>query len=76
MFKLTNRLYRIHGAIAANLPVIDVDGVYIYRKLQDSGIDIASMPLPSLSLNGCESGSADNVTEMSTKISRVISGTI
>ena len=76
MFKLTNLLFRIHGAIATNLPVVDVDGVYVYRKLQDSGIDISSMPLPWLPLNGWESVSADNVTEMSTKIPRVTSGTI
>lgn len=66
----------IHEAIASKLPVIDVDGVYVYRKLQDSGIDIPLMPLPSLPLNGWKRVSSDNVTEMSTKIPRITSGMI
>ncbi len=48
----------------------------VYRKIQDSGIDITSMPLPSRPLNGWEGVSPDNVMEMSTKIPRVTLGNI
>lgn len=65
---------RIHDVIQEKKPIVDVDGTYLFRKLHSSGVDLSSMPLPSLPINGWESITSDNVTEMSSKVPVVTSG--
>lgn len=66
--------FKIHDTIAAKLPVIDVDGVRLYHKLQDFRCWLVSLPLPFIPLSDWESVSLDNVGEMSTKILCVTPG--
>ena len=74
--KLTSILnvFSVHETLKAKLPLIDVDGVYVFKKLQKSGLDISSIPLPCQPLNGWEDVSLDNVETMALKIPRVTSG--
>ena len=69
---------RVREAVQANLPVIDVDGSYLYRKQQrlGSGSHCMPSPIPSLPLTGWESVSAENAREMSVKIPCVTQGVL
>ena len=68
---------RIREAVQANIPIIDVDGSYLYRKRLRLGTGSTGTPttLPPLPIAGCESVSAENATEMSVKIPHVTQGT-
>lgn len=66
--------YRIHGAIEANAPVIDVDGSFLYRKHVNLGHSVSTLPMPACHLSGWESVSAANLAEVRTKIPRVTQG--
>ena len=61
----------------SGIPVIDVDGSYLYRKKQlldpNDAIDGGS-PLPEPPLSGWESVTSQNVQEMSKKIPLVTPG--
>lgn len=62
----------IHDTITVKLPVIDIYGVSLNSKLQDSGVDLSSMSLPSLPIRGWETASSD-VREIAPKIPCVTS---
>ena len=66
---------RVREAVQAKLPVIDVDGSYLYRKQQRLGSGSHCTPSPIL-LTGWESVSAENAREMSVKIPRVTQGVL
>ena len=67
---------RVHDTIEAKLPIVDVDGIYVYQKLHRSTNDhsLSSLPLPSLPLNGWECVTSDNVATISTKVLPVTAG--
>ena len=67
---------RIQQAKTEQLPIVDVDGSYLYRKqqlLKQSGVCIAPLPLPS-PLSGWEVVSESNIGTISPKIPAVTSG--
>ena len=64
-------VFSFHETRKAKLPLIDVDGVYVFKKLQKSGLDISSMTLPC---QRWEDVSLDNVKTMALKIPHVTSG--
>ena len=53
---------RVHEAVRTNLPIIDVDGSYLYRKQirLGSASDGTQIPLPTPPLSGWESVKAYN----------------
>ena len=60
------------------VPVIDVDGSYLARKvqkLQDSGVNTAPLEPPSNSPAGWEVVSADNYKDFADKIPQMMPGT-
>ena len=62
---------RIREAKKEGVPVIDVDGSYLARKiqkLQDSGVNTAPLDLPSIPPAGWEVVSADNYQDFVDKI--------
>lgn len=72
--KVLVSVHRIREAAQANLPVVYVDGSYLYRKQQRVGSvsDCTTLPMPPLT--GWESVNAANASEMSTNIPRVTQG--
>ena len=70
--------FRIEQAKSEQLPIVDVDGSYLYRKQQtitQSGIAVAPLPPPSPPLSGWEVVTNGNVQTMASKIPVVTSGT-
>ena len=70
--------FRIEQAKSKQLPLVDVDGSYLYRKQQtitQSGIAVAPLPPPSPPLSGWEVVTDGNVQTMASKIPVVASGT-
>ena len=71
-------IFRIEQAKSEQLPIVDVDGSYLYWKQQtitQSGIAVASLPPPSPPLSGWEVVTDGNVQTMASKIPVVTSGT-
>lgn len=67
---------RVKEASESNMPVVDVDGSYLYRKQQQlSSPGIAfTTPAPSPPITGWESVTSENVSTMSTKVPCVTPG--
>jgi len=60
------------------IPVIDVDGSYLtrkVRKLQDSGVNTAPLEPPLIPPAGWEVVSADNYKDFTDKIPQMMPGT-
>lgn len=74
---LSLNFFRIHNAIAEKLPIIDVDGSYLYRKQQallHSGVQVAPLPPPTPPLAGWEVVTDSNVDTVSASIPPITSG--
>ena len=70
---------RIRQAVKDNAEVIDVDGSYLYKKcrrLEDSGLVIASLNPPSSPITGWECVTESNANDMAKRIPCVTAGTI
>ena len=64
-------------ALAEKLPIVDVDGSYLYRKQQallHSGVQVAPLPPPPPPLAGWEVVTDNNIDTVSTSIPTVTSG--
>ena len=60
--------FRIHDAVAEKLPIVNVDGSYLYRKQQallHSGVQVASLPPPAPPLAGREVVTDSNIDTVS-----------
>ena len=74
---LSLNFFRIHDAVAEKLPIVDVDGSYLYRKQQallHSGVQVAPLPPPAPPLAGWEVVTDSNVDTVSASIPTVTSG--
>lgn len=70
-------VFRVREAVASGMPVIDVDGSYLYRKMQrksPDGLDISTLPIPLPPVSGWELVTVENATEIGTKIPSVTPG--
>ena len=59
------------------MPVIDVDGSYLTRKMEkmeDSGVNTAPLKLPSISPIGWNVVSSDNYQDFAVKIFKMMAG--
>ena len=59
------------------MPVVDVDGSYLIRKhqkLQQAGINVAPLKLPSVPLTSWDSINDKNFTEATRKVPKLTSG--
>lgn len=67
---------RVREAVRSNLPIVDVDGSYLYRKQLRLGgaSDDAQLPLPTPPLSGWESVNSENASDMSSNVPRVTQG--
>ena len=60
------------------MPVVDVDGSYLVRKhqrLQQAGVNVAQLKLPSVPLTSWESIDDRNFKEATRKMPKLTSGT-
>ena len=77
MHVLVTHFFRIHDAVAEKLPIVDVDGSYLYRKQQallHTGVHVEPLPLPAPPLAGWEVVTDSNVDTVSASIPIVTSG--
>lgn len=71
--------HRIQQAKSQQLPVVDVDGSYMFKKqqhLMQSGLHLASLPPPPPPLGGWKVVNESNVGSISCNIPVVTSGNI
>lgn len=69
VYKILN-FSRIREAKTCGMPVVDVDGSYLickYQKLQQAGINVAPLKLPSMPLTRWESVDDTNFKEATKK---------
>jgi len=69
--------FRIQRAKCEQLPIVDVDGSYLYRKQQShmqSGITVAPLDPPAPPLSGWQVVTKSNVQTISLKVPLVTSG--
>ena len=68
---------RIKEVSESQMPVVDVDGSYMYRKkqqLSSAGFNVAVLPAPTPPLTGWEQVTSDNSATMSKNIPLVTPG--
>jgi len=68
---------RIEQVKSGKLPIVDVDGSYLYRKQQGliaSGLSVTPLDAPSPPPSGWEAVTDDNVETITPKIPIVTSG--